>query len=381
MRTIQRWGFVLATVAALVACGGGGDDKPSFKAVVSFGDSLSDVGSYAPATSLAGNGSAPYFGGKFTTNGSTGTVWVENVAAALGVAITPHIVGFGASSGVCPAQLQGAAAAATCTGHAQGGARVTDPNGIGKASGALTIPMKTQIANHLARFTAFNEHDLVLVYGGNNDAFVQLEIFSVTAETLTAQFAASQITQEVFNAQLQSAQVAGLTAMATAAQELAGYVKTDILAKGGRHVAVMNLPDSSATPFGQTLPSTGQGYLAALVDQFNTTLSQGLSGSGAVLVDAKAMVKAAYDNAATYGFTNKTGRACDAAKIQVVTSGQVTDGSSLFCNSTAGAPYNGMTDGASTTTWMFADGVHPTTGGHKVFGNQVLDKLRAIGWL
>ena len=61
---------------ALYGCGGHSSDvdngpptsKGSFSAIVSFGDSLVDVGTYAPATSLTGDGAPPYFGGKFTTN-------------------------------------------------------------------------------------------------------------------------------------------------------------------------------------------------------------------------------------------------------------------------------------------------------------------------
>jgi phospholipase/lecithinase/hemolysin len=63
--------------------------KGSFTSIVSFGDSLSDVGTYAPATSLAGNGTPPFFGGKFTTNSATGTVWVENLATSIGLVVTP----------------------------------------------------------------------------------------------------------------------------------------------------------------------------------------------------------------------------------------------------------------------------------------------------
>ena len=83
----------LLGAALLAACGGGepsipGSGSPSgaptskgsFTALVTFGDSLSDLGTYAPATSLAGNGTAPYFGGKFSTNvdGNGGKVWVES---------------------------------------------------------------------------------------------------------------------------------------------------------------------------------------------------------------------------------------------------------------------------------------------------------------
>ena len=121
--TLSPW--VLSSTLLLAACGGSDDDVPgsgspsgapttagSFTAVVSFGDSLSDVGSYAPATSLAGDGSAPYFGGRFTTNDTTtgaptatplGKVWVENLAASLGLVVTPAEVGFGSTSVQCPA--------------------------------------------------------------------------------------------------------------------------------------------------------------------------------------------------------------------------------------------------------------------------------------
>jgi outer membrane lipase/esterase len=168
------------SAALLAACGGGDPDVPgtgstagapttkgSFTAVVSFGDSLSDIGAYAPATSLAGNGTPPFFGGKFTTNETSngqpdanplGKVWVENLAASLGLLVTPAEVGFGASSVKCPAAAN-PAFAATCTAYGQGGSRVTDPNGIGHSTGALTVPVVTQIANHLARFGSFKQSD------------------------------------------------------------------------------------------------------------------------------------------------------------------------------------------------------------------------------
>ena len=44
----------------------------------------------------------------------------------------------------------------------------------------------------------------------------------------------------------------------------------------------------------------------------------------------------------------------------LITGGAVTDGSSLFCNATPGAPFNGLRAGADVNTWQFADGVHPT---------------------
>ena len=59
----------------------------------------------------------------------------------------------------------------------------------------------------------------------------------------------------------------------------------------------------------------------------------------------------------------------------------MTDGSSLFCNATPGAPFNGLDARADVNTWQFADGVHPTTGGHKLISDFVLQALRGYGWI
>jgi phospholipase/lecithinase/hemolysin len=86
-------------------------------------------------------------------------------------------------------------------------------------------------------------------------------------------------------------------------------------------------------------------------------------------------------NPAVYGFVNVTTPACDRAKMATITGGLVTDGTSLFCNATPNAPYNGLAVGADVNTWLFADGNHPTTGGHKAFSDAILKQLRGAGWL
>jgi outer membrane lipase/esterase len=384
----------LALAAALlVACGG--DDptvagsgttqgapttRGTFSAVVSFGDSLSDAGAYAPATSLTGNGVAPYFGGKFTVNGAGGTVWVENVATALGLLVTPHEVGFMGSSVKCPAAAN-PALAGTCTAYGQGGSRVTSEDGIGKSTGALTVSVKTQIANHLARFTRFRDTDLILVWGGNNDAFIQFGAFSAAAQAIQADALAGRISSDEANRRLFTAQTAAQGEMKKAALELSAYVKTEILAKGGRYVAVMNLPDSTLTPFGSTLPANASPVLTTLVDTFNLWLREGLTGQPVQIVDQNTAGKDVYANPTRYGITNNTVPTCDAAKITAITAGAVTDGSSLFCNGDDGVPYNGLRTGASASTWQFADGVHPTPGGHRLISDYVLQQLRAFGWI
>ena len=314
----------LAAAALLAACGGG-DSSPTTTRVVSFGDSLSDLGAYTPATSLTATpGAAPYFGGKFTTN--THTEY---------------------------------ALAGSCTGYGQGGSRVTDPNGIGKSTGALTVPIVVQMDNHLTRFTGYGEGDIVFVYGGNNDILV---LFSAVGS--------SQITPA---AAIAAAQLAG-TQLATA-------VKDKILAKGATRVAVLNLADTAATPAFVSLPTANKAVLTQLSAEFNTSLVTGLAGTSAQIVDARALTAALYNSPASFGFSNVTTTACDPAKISAITGGRVTDGSSLFCNATAGVPFNGLRTGASTTSWLFADSVHPTTGGHKAFADQVITVLKNLGWM
>ena len=401
MINIRLGALSLLGAALLVACGGGettlpGSGSPagapttkgSFTALVSFGDSLSDVGSYAPATSLAGNGKPPYFGGKFTTNidGNLGTVWVENLATTLGLIVTPAEVGFAGASVKCPAAAN-PALAGTCTGYSQGGARVTDPNGIGHVTAAggaaaLTVPVVKQIANHLAAFGgSFKATDLITVWAGNNDAFVQFGAFAAKAGAIQANARAGKITADEANRQLYSAQTAAQVGMKTAALELSGYVRDQILAKGGKYVAVVNLPDSSLTPFGSTLDANAKGVFVTLIDTFNLWLREGLTGQPVQWVDLNGPGKDVYANPAKYHLVNNTIPACDAAKISAITGGAVTDGSSLFCNTTPGMPYNGLRSGADVDTWQFADGVHPTRGGHKIISDSITSQLKAFGWL
>ena len=392
---IQRSFYSAALAALLLAACGGGDPyvagttptagaptaKIAFTSVVSFGDSLSDAGAYAPATSLTGNGAAPYFGGKFTTNGAGGTVWVENIATALGLPLTPHEVGFGGQSVKCPAAALSAALANSCTAYGQGGSRVTNANGIGKSGGALTVPLKTQIANHLARFGNFKGTELVLVLGGSNDVFIQFEGFVAAATRIQTDAATGKITADQANGLLLNAQLAAQEALKQAATELSLYIKAEMLAKGAKYVVVGNLPDSAGTPFGGTLPANVQPVLTSLSEIFNLWLREGLSDQPVQIMDLFAFFKDARANPSKYGMVNVSVPACDAAKIGAITRGAVSDGSSLFCNSTAGVPYNGIRTGADVNTWYFADGVHPTTGGHKVFSNEVLRQLRSFGWL
>jgi phospholipase/lecithinase/hemolysin len=403
MNRIHAWGCTIVTALLLGACGGGGSSGPesatsttasragrNITAVISFGDSLSDAGTYTPATAIPGTNPPIYLGGKFTTNSPTGTIWIEDVAAALGLVVTPAEVGFGGQSVHCPAAAQGLGK--TCTAYGQGGARVTDPNGTRHAAGALTVPVKTQIANHLARFGRFKSHDLIFVWAGANDLLWEVEpdpavnpnSFVVKLFQIQARLQAGAITADQANALLSDALATSQAAMQLAAGQLAGYIRSEILGNGGRTVAVLNLANPVSTPEGAAtaaaLPVLGAA-MTSFADAFNAALAQGLDGQSARLIDVRGLISDVVARPAAYGMVNASVPACDAAKMSLITGGAVTDGFSLFCNATAGAPYNGIRAGADVGTWFFADGNHPTTGGYKVIGDVVLRQLEAFGWL
>ncbi|MDB5840355.1 MAG: putative lipase / esterase protein [Herminiimonas sp.] len=347
--------LVAASALMLTACSGGDDSSPRFNSVVSFGDSLSDVGTYAAATGPNG--------GKFTTN--PGPVWIENIASRLGLSITPNIVGFGADQTkwvVCGKPA--------CTGYAQGGARVTAPNGIGNETGtqagALTIPVKTQIANHLAAHNGrFNPAELVFLFAGNNDVFFQLGVFNqVAADPAKSPAVAKQVTD---------------AAMTAAANELVLYARDEILAKGAQFVVMVNLPNSAQTPFGQkSLDANGRAVLEGLVNAFNTALAKGIDDQqlNVLFVDANTAGRQVYTNPAANGIINNQDAACDPVKIAAATGGREQSGSSLFCSGatlTAAA----MLD----NRFQFADSAHPSTLGHKLLSDVIINALSERNWL
>ena len=355
--------LVYFTLSLLAGCGGGSNStsgtnggssgKPQFSAVVSFGDSLSDVGSYVSATVDPQTGLAT--GGHFTTN--PGAIWIEDISATLGLTISPNVTGFGPVQTSCPLPH--------CTGYGQGGSRVTDPNGIGHSSGELTIPLVTQMDNFLAANATYKPTDLVFVYGGSNDIFVQAATVSAVADAAAALPGA---TQDSITAAVGQAQQAASAATVQAATELAGYVRNKILAKGALYVALINLPDSAATPYGASLSANGRALLTSLVTTFNSTLQKAVSDQAlnVLLIDANAATKLVLANPVQYGVTNSTMPECDLTKLP----GQ----SSLFCNQST------LIAGANAN-YLFADGVHPGAYGHKLFADYVALQLAKKGWL
>jgi phospholipase/lecithinase/hemolysin len=258
-----NFALALLTAAVLTACGGngstGGDQalKTKFSAQVSFGDSLSDVGTYNVGTVKA------LGGGKFGINGNntavnatlTGANWTELLAAQLGLpAPCAAITGLdgNAAQGFAVATV----AHSGCFGYAEGGSRVTNPVGMGNkltgpvdgAVGALTIPVATQIQNHLAVSGGkFSGTELVLVMAGANDVFMQLGGLKVGA---TAAGTAAGTT--AFGNSLVGQLAAGATNPQTAAVAIGTALQTEAARPGHTDSSVIGAAVTAAVMAGNT---------------------------------------------------------------------------------------------------------------------------------
>ena len=320
-----------------------------FSSQISFGDSLTDVGSYAVGTVAA------LGGGQFTVNSASSKNWTAWMAAQLGLPAP-----CAAQTGLDGSAAQGFSVMPPvnhpgCTSYAQGGARVTHPVGIGNkltgganvALGFLTVPVAQQVQNHLASSGGkFKDDEIVFVLAGANDVFFQLGLLQVAAT----------------NPDL------ALAAIATAASELATTVKTQIVAKGAKHVVVVNLPDITITPFSTMLDASARNLLDAMVRTFNYRLGLGLADSEHVLmVDAYADSRNQYINPTQYGLNNVTDTACD------LTPAKNPLGSSLICTA------NNLIPGA-TEHYMFADRLHPTPYGNWLLARLVTKEMITKGW-
>ena len=239
----HHFAIALIAAAALAACGGDGSSggnqtqKTKFSAQVVFGDSLSDVGSYAVGTVKAlGGGKFGIHGDLTTVNPAlTGKNWTELMATQFGLpapcAAQTGLEGDPSKGFAVPIVFH-----AGCTNYAQGGSRVTNPVGpshklTGSLLGALTVPVATQIQNHLSVSSGkFSGTELVLVMAGANDVFMQLGGLSAGA---TAAGSAS------FGTTLVGLLAAGATNPQTAAQAIGLALQTESARPGRTDASVI----------------------------------------------------------------------------------------------------------------------------------------------
>lgn len=363
MHWARNIGICFAMAFTLSGCPGSGGSSTHYSRLVSFGDSLSDVGTYKVSTI------ATVGGGEYTVNSGGGENWTEQLAAQIGLdAPCPAVTGI---NSVIP-QIPAVAATTHngCYGYAQGGARVTNPIGPGNLAlytnfgdtsgqiGQLTYPVTTQIDNFLAATGGFDSSDLVTVMAGGNDVFMEVAAVGAASETPA---------QAVAN-------------MATAGTELAGYVQTKILANGATHVVVVNLPDVSVTPYAVSQGASAQALVLSMVQAFNSALAAGLTGTGdnVLLVDAFTESQNQNTNPTFYGLSNVTTPACDLTNSR----GQATTAAVLL----AAVPTSLLCSTATTLAtdvsyYQYADTVHPTPYAYGLLAGLVATEMWQNGWL
>ncbi len=324
-------------------------NKGIFHNLISFGDSLSDVGTYQVGT-IAALG-----GGQFTVNSPGAKNWTAVVAEKYGMdKPCAALTGLDGDPNLGLSAMP-PTAHPECTGYAEGGARVTDPIGIGNkltgganaALGFLTYPVFQQIQNHLdTHKNKFDEHDLVLVMAGANDVFFQLALLQSGATD--AEHA--------------------ISAIINAANELTDDINSKIVGNGAKHVVVLNIPDIAITPLGTSFDLQTRGFVDLLVTSFNTQLANGLSGNKRVLyVDAYTDSYSQYTNPGAYGLTNVTDTACDLSPDKNFLA------SSLICSAANLAP-------GAAESWLFADRVHPTPYAYGLIAKLVISEISKRGW-
>jgi outer membrane lipase/esterase len=363
-----RWKLAALAAAAIVAACGGGEtaDGPSNKvginAMVTFGDSLSDIGSYNVG-SIAGLGQATGGAGRFTVNATTGgQIWTERIAALLPVPTTcsaqtgmyPNIPGLdrcacdgkGGLLQLCPRRLAGQPAHWHPVLFAGKAPRSNQYN-----LGFTTKPVKDQMSAHLtASGGSYTGKELVTVLAGANDVFVELG--SVAAGAQTPQ--------------------AAVTNVATAGAELGAYIKSMVVAKGAKQVLVVNMPYVAGTPFGQHLDAQTRGLVDAMTTAFNAQLAAQLAGvSGVILGDFYSEFKAMVSDPAQYALTNVTTPVCGP---NALSNPADAPGSSLVCNA------SNVIKG-DISHYAFADDVHPTPYGHQLLSQFASRLMAQAGWL
>jgi len=373
---VGRRALLAASVLALMAaCGGGSGSTTSVTPttatpaggislqVVSFGDSLSDVGTYASTTPVSG-----FTRGRYTTN--PGEVWTQKIAEYYGGTLTPAALGGYGTPLV---------ASSTGLGYAQGGARVQNPIGEGHASTsqaddalATTVPVTTQVQNYLTAHGSFNSGQLILINGGANDIFIQATALVTLIEA------------DISGGMTSDAAVAKetLTTLVPAAITLGQEVGT-ILASGATHVVVSNVPDIGQTPLALATTPLGQTVLSAITQTFNATLKTTLSEAGnlskVIYIDAYSWQDNLATNYLSNGYTvANTGTACNLVNMAATaTANGLSDptnyASSLYCTPAF------LTISGADQTYMYADDVHPTTHTHALFANYIEQQIAASG--
>ena len=254
---------------------------------------------------------AGQYGSRFTTN--PGLTAAMYVSQTFGFSVTPSFQGG--------------------TDFAQGGARVNSPSPL-VPPGVPDFSVTQQVSQLLAK-GPLNPTALYQIQGGANDVFV-----------LSQQAAGGVITA----AQLQAAVAQAAVDLVTQAGRLR--------AAGAQYVVLQYLPDIGKTPFGASQGAAGAAQLTAISNLFNSTLAAAVSSSGVQVIpfNSSLLLNEIIAKPAAYGFVNTTVPVC-------------TTSSALQCTPAT------LRDPIGNLTWVFADGVHPTTGADLLLSQAIVSMI------
>ncbi|HVI58742.1 MAG TPA: autotransporter domain-containing protein [Luteimonas sp.] len=286
-------------------------DGSPYSQTVFFGDSLTDAGYFRPVLIQVVGPSGALIG-RFTTN--PGLVWSEHLADYYGTDASPN--GNGQSG----------------DNYAAGGARV----GIDATGGLGPIPsLATQANNYLAANGGQADPDaLYTVWGGAND------LFAVAADPSQAQaIIGGAVTAQV------------------------GIVGT-LQAAGAQYVLVPNIPDIGLTPSSRAGGPVAMAQGTGLATAYNDALFGGLASAGlhVIPVDTFHFLQEVVADPGLYGFANVTSAGCG---VQPAPAGD----SSLFCNPAS------YVDPNAASSYLFADGVHPSAAAHEAISQLAINML------
>lgn len=212
--------------------------------------------------------------------------------------------------------------------YAVGGARVgVDEVGLLGPTPSMKSQMTTYLAANGGKADA---NALYTVWGGANDLFA-VQAAPAQAQAIIGAAVADQI----------------------------GIVGT-LKSAGAQYVMVPTLPDIGLTPASRAGGAVGMAQGTALAKTYNNALFGGLKQAGlqVIPVDTFSILQEIVANPGTYGFTNVSNMAC-------------TSVSSLTCS-----PLTLVAPNANNT-YVFADGVHPTTAAHQILGQYAISVLEA----
>ncbi|HEC06591.1 MAG TPA: autotransporter domain-containing protein [Thiolapillus brandeum] len=221
-----------------------------FSDTVFFGDSLTDSGAFKGNPDARGDG-------KFTT--SPAKVWAEHLAdffSTEALANNPGNPGNTDAGG---------------TNYSQGGAQITNPQGIGQTpSPQNATPIHDQVSYYLNGRDRVSRNALFSLWGGANDTFYNMGLVGAGLPPTHAALS-----------------------MAVSAQQLVGEAER-LAGAGARYILIPNLPDIGATPAmlldavqraGAGNPAVGDALVAAA-----TVLAMG--GADTATVQARALAAA-----------------------------------------------------------------------------------------